>query len=93
MLTVQYIGKGERTIGTQVAYPGEMLTTTPNMLAAWRAQYGDVFAVPGEAAPEQAPEQAPADEAAPGEAAPEQAPEQAPADEAAPKAPRSKAAK
>lgn len=48
MITVQYIGKTERTIGTQVAYPGELLQTTPAMLAAWRAEYGDVFVVPGQ---------------------------------------------
>lgn len=50
MLTVQYRGKGERTIGTQVVYPGELLTATPNLLAAWQAEHGDVFAVVGGAA-------------------------------------------
>lgn len=45
MLTVQYTGKGERTIGTQVVYPGELLHATPNQLAAWQAEHGDVFVV------------------------------------------------
>jgi hypothetical protein len=45
MLTVQYKGKGERTIGTQVVYPGELLHATPNLLAAWQAEHGDVFVV------------------------------------------------
>lgn len=45
MLTVQYKGNGERTIGTQVVYPGELLNATPNLLAAWQAEHGDVFVV------------------------------------------------
>ena len=45
MLTVQYTGKGERTIGTQVVYPGELLHATPNQLAAWQAEHGNVFVV------------------------------------------------
>ena len=48
MVMVQYIGKTERTIGTQVAYPGELLQTTPSMLIAWQREYGDVFAVSGQ---------------------------------------------
>ena len=51
MLTVQYRGKDERTIGTQVVYPGELLTATPNLLAAWQAEHGDVFVVVGGAVP------------------------------------------
>lgn len=51
MLTVQYKGKGERTIGTQVVYPGELLSATPNLLAAWQAEHGDVFALVGGNAP------------------------------------------
>ena len=51
MLTVQYKGKGERTIGTQVVYPGELLTATPNLLAAWQAEHGDVFVVTSGAEP------------------------------------------
>ena len=47
MLTVQYKGKGERTIGTQVVYPGELLHPSPNLLAAWQAEHGDVFVVVG----------------------------------------------
>jgi hypothetical protein len=49
MLTVQYTGKRERTVGIDVVYPGELLQATPAMLAAWRAEHGDVFAVAGEA--------------------------------------------
>ena len=49
MLTVQYKGEKERTVGIGVVYPGELLQATPAMLAAWRAEYGDVFAVQGEA--------------------------------------------
>lgn len=45
MLTVQYKGKGERTVGGLVVYPGELLTATPNLLAAWQAEHGDVFVV------------------------------------------------
>ena len=52
MLTVQYKGKGERTIGTQGVYPGELLSATPNLLAAWKAEHGDVFVVVGGAAPQ-----------------------------------------
>ena len=51
MLTVQYKGEGERTIGTQVVYPGERLTATPNLLAAWKAEHGDVFVVVSGAEP------------------------------------------
>ena len=47
MLTVQYKGKGERTIGNQVVYPGELLNATSNLLAAWQAEHGDVFVVVG----------------------------------------------
>lgn len=47
MLTVQYVGKGERTINNQVVYPGELIQTTPNLMAAWQAEHGDVFVVPG----------------------------------------------
>jgi hypothetical protein len=49
MLTVKYTGEGERTVGVRVVYPGELLSATPAMLAAWRAVHGDVFAVVGEA--------------------------------------------
>lgn len=49
MLTVQYTGEGERTVGISVVYPGELLQATPAMLAAWRAAHGDVFTVTGEA--------------------------------------------
>lgn len=49
MLTVQYTGERERTVGIDVVYPGELLQATPTTLAAWRAEYGDVFAVAGEA--------------------------------------------
>ena len=49
MLTVKYTGEGERTVGVSVVYPGELLSATPAMLAAWRAAHGDVFAVVGEA--------------------------------------------
>jgi len=49
MLTVKYTGEGERTVGVSVVYPGELLSATPAMLAAWRAVHGDVFAVVGEA--------------------------------------------
>lgn len=45
MLTVQYKGKGERTVGGLVVYPDELLTATPNLLAAWQAEHGDVFVV------------------------------------------------
>ena len=45
MLTVQYKGKGERTVGNQVVYPGELLRASPNLLAAWQAEHGDVFVV------------------------------------------------
>lgn len=45
MLTVQYTGKGERTVGSQVVYPGELLSATPNQLTAWQAEHGDVFVV------------------------------------------------
>ncbi len=48
MLTVQYTGEKERTVGIDVVYPGELLQATPTMLAAWRAEHGDVFAVVGE---------------------------------------------
>ena len=51
MLTVQYKGKGERTIGTQVVYPGELLHASPSLLAAWQAEHGDVFALVGGNAP------------------------------------------
>lgn len=51
MLTVQYKGKGERTIGGLVVYPGELLTATPNLLAAWQAEHGDVFVLVGGEAP------------------------------------------
>ena len=51
MLTVQYKGKGERTIGTQVVYPGELLHPSPNLLAAWQAEHGDVFVVVAGAEP------------------------------------------
>lgn len=47
MLRVQYKGKGERTIGGMVVYPGELLTVAPNLLAAWQAEHGDVFVVVG----------------------------------------------
>lgn len=49
MLRVQYTGERERTVGIDVVYPGELLQATPAMLAAWKAEYGDVFAVVGEA--------------------------------------------
>lgn len=49
MLTVQYTGEKERTVGVSVAYPGELLQATPAMLAAWRALHGDMFVVVGEA--------------------------------------------
>ena len=49
MLTVQYKGEKERTVGIGVVYPGELLQATPAMLAAWKAEHGDVFAVVGEA--------------------------------------------
>jgi hypothetical protein len=49
MLTVQYTGEKERTVGVSVVYPGELLSATPAMLAAWQAQHGDVFVVVGEA--------------------------------------------
>ena len=49
MMTVKYTGEGERTVGVSVVYPGELLSATPAMLAAWRAVHGDVFAVVGEA--------------------------------------------
>ena len=49
MLTVQYTGEHERTVGIDVVYPGELLQATPTMLAAWKAEHGDVFAVVGEA--------------------------------------------
>lgn len=45
MLRVQYKGKGERTVGGLVVYPGEVLSATPNLLAAWQAEHGDVFVV------------------------------------------------
>lgn len=51
MLTVQYKGKGERTVGGLVVYPGELLTATPNLLAAWQAEHGDVFVVVAGAEP------------------------------------------
>ncbi len=51
MLTVQYKGKGERTVGGLVVYPGELLTATPNLLAAWQAEHGDVFVMVGSNAP------------------------------------------
>ena len=51
MLTVQYTGKGERTIGTQVVYPGELLHASPNQLAAWQAEHGDVFVLVAGAKP------------------------------------------
>jgi len=47
MQTVQYSGKGERTIGNQVVYPGELLHASPNLLSAWQAEHGDVFVVVG----------------------------------------------
>lgn len=49
MLTVQYTGEKERTVGISVVYPGELLQATPAMLASWRVTHGDVFAVVGEA--------------------------------------------
>ena len=49
MLRVQYKGERERTVGIDVVYPGELLQATPAMLAAWKAEHGDVFAVVGEA--------------------------------------------
>lgn len=48
MLTVQYTGDKERTVGVWVVYPGELLRATQSMLAAWRVEHGDVFAVVGE---------------------------------------------
>ena len=51
MLRVQYKGKGERTVGGLVVYPGEVLSATPNLLAAWQAEHGDVFALVGGNAP------------------------------------------
>lgn len=45
MLTIQYTGKAERTVGGLVVYPGELLTATPNLFAAWQAEHGDVFVV------------------------------------------------
>lgn len=50
MLTVQYKGQSERTVGGLVVYPGELLNATPNLLAAWQAEHGDVFVVVGGAA-------------------------------------------
>ena len=52
MLRVQYIGKAERTVGVDVVYPGELMSATPSMLAAWRAEHGDLFAVVGELQPQ-----------------------------------------
>lgn len=49
MLTVQYTGEKERTVGVSVVYPGELLQATPAMLAGWQAAHGDVFVVVGEA--------------------------------------------
>lgn len=43
MPTVQYKGEKERTVGGLVVYPGELLATTPSLLAAWQAEHGDVF--------------------------------------------------
>ena len=51
MLTVQYKGKSERTVGNQVVYPGELLRASPNLLAAWQAEHGDVFVVVAGAEP------------------------------------------
>jgi len=51
MLRVQYTGERERTVGIDVVYPGELMQATPSMLAAWRAEHGDVFAVVGEMQP------------------------------------------
>lgn len=48
MLTVKYTGDTERTVGVKVVYPGELLSATPAMLASWRAEHGDLFAVAGE---------------------------------------------
>lgn len=50
MLTIQYTGKGERTVGIEVVYPGELLHATPSLLAAWQAEHGDVFVVVGSTA-------------------------------------------
>ena len=47
MLKVQYTGERERTVGIDVVYPGELLQATPSMLAAWKAEHGDVFTVIG----------------------------------------------
>lgn len=55
MLTVQYTGERERTVGVSVVYPGELMQATLPMLQAWRAEHGDLFTVVG--APE-APEDA-----------------------------------
>lgn len=46
-MRIQYTGERERTIGIQVVYPGEFLEASGNLLAAWRAEHGDVFAVAG----------------------------------------------
>lgn len=51
MLTVQYKGKSERTVGNQVVYPGELLLASPNLLASWQAEHGDVFVVVAGAEP------------------------------------------
>lgn len=60
MITVRYNGP-ERTIGERVWYPGETRHATPKQLAAWRAEYGDVFALP-DGAPDIAPTDAPDDD-------------------------------
>ena len=51
MPTVQYKGEKERTVGGLVVYPGELLATTPSLLAAWQAEHGDVFVVVSGAEP------------------------------------------
>lgn len=65
-MRVQYVGKGERTVGTQVVYPGELLEASPVLLAAWQAEHGDVFVVVGAeaTAPTPAPTPVPTDEGA-----------------------------